>query len=128
MNSAIGGTQDLELHLIFLNFVDSMTVWHLKILAYLNHSLDYWKERYAFLREGDPDYEEVAMLIYPELRKEPDILEHILFDLSTSRLITPKFQASGTIIKRDEFGSLLTEMGKKFLEYISNPLNKNSTP
>lgn len=117
VNSVLQNTQNIEWDLIFLNFGDSMTVWHVKILSYLNHSLSYWKERHAFLREGDPDYKEVAKLLYPELNKDTEMLEFILFDLSTHRLTT-----TGKVILRDASGSLLTETGKKFLEFISNPL------
>jgi len=104
MNAAVGRAPSEDLQLIFLNFVDSFTPAHLKILAFFQH----------------PDN-----TARDEFRRQRDLTDQVVRDLNDRGLIndTRPYAARN----RDDSESLIyhqwdvTNLGNQFLAFVKLP-------
>lgn len=124
LNAALPSAPEEDLQLMFLNFIDSFTTWHLRILSFLNNG-----ERIAVgvkdKIEGDTrrvwfDLE----TLFPELKKFEDFFEQVIIDLHArglSRLesIDNHARIHNAALHKQE---LTTRFGKVFLKFITSPV------
>ncbi len=120
MNSAINLSIEENLQLIFLNLIDRYTPWHLIILKFLDDPKQYGIENKItypnYSMGGTSAVLEDAM---PELKGKRQFYDMIVNDLYSIGLINSDSFLHSTMTENGMFASRTTEMGKQFLEYIS---------
>jgi hypothetical protein len=120
MNTAVGETPGETISQIFLNQLDSFTVWHIKILKFIDDPR-LWFQRANIT---PPDYisgslASVLFDAFPELRSQHDMVQIIWNDLRSAGLhstgdLNTIMSSAGMMSGRT------TSLGKKFLKYISD--------
>lgn len=134
INSALSNVPEEDLHLIFLDFVDSFTPLHLKLLKFFSEpkSEKFIQELDMVIgRDGDGTdengyyagykLEKAIEYIFPELKDKSYIYERVLQDLTTKDLLL----YGGTGLKvypNIKLNPKITILGKKFLAFISCPI------
>jgi len=122
INSALSEQPEQSLIQIFLNLIETFTIWHIKILKFFDdpktwfHSNNRKISNYIYL--GLSDILEDA---YPELKVKADFYNLIWLDLSRAGLhntgsLKGIISSSGLLVSRT------TDLGKQFLDFISNPI------
>jgi hypothetical protein len=119
LNTALGQTPDKTVSQIYLNKLDSFTIWHIKILKFLDNPRQWFKIAQIQppnLLMGTISHS--IFLAFPELKNEDELLEIIWNDLSSSG-----FHNSGglkTMMSGDGvLSERTTNFGKEFLKFIS---------
>lgn len=129
LNSAISNTPEEDLQIMFVNYIDELTVWHIKILKFLNNP-NSWK--------GDitPEMDQINGKFYatfnlrkillnnfPQLKDEYEFYGQVIKDLNTRGLIRTESMKFTNNAHTKLRMNCVTQMGKKFIEYIIPPLN-----
>jgi hypothetical protein len=120
-NSILHSDIDESLQLMYLNLIDRYTPWHLIILQFLENPRQYGESRgkkYPNWSMGGTAT--VLEYTFPELKGR-----RTFYDLIVKELFAAGFLHSETFLHAtlsDLFAPETTEMGKQFLQYISNPL------
>lgn len=120
INTALGEFSDKTLTQIFLNQLDSFTPWHITILKFIDNPKIWFQKA----NRTPPSYvsgsiSNVLFEAYPELKDQNDILRIIWKDLNDSGL--QRLSDYSSIMSGDGIlNSQTTNLGKKFLEFISN--------
>ncbi len=121
LNAARPGAPDDDLQLMFLDFVDTFTPWHLRMTKYLDDPASWCKQygvNYGQFMAGG--ISSVLELAFPELKGRRDFYDQLARDLHTRGLISTEglhttMTADGMVASRT------TEMGKRFLRFVSEP-------
>ena len=122
LNAALPNSLEEDLQLMFLNFVDSFTPWHLVILKFFNNPREWGNKheiKYQSYMMGSPSA--ILEFTFNELqgkRENYDLFAKDLFSrglLSTDSLHT-------TMTEEGMFASRTTTLGQQFLSFISSPL------
>lgn len=124
LNSALPNPPEESLQRMFLALIDTLTVWHLKLLDLFNDPPAYIKRHN--LRFGNASAGAMSHLIeiaFPELKGRRELYDLIWEDLFSRALVTTDglhtmMTGSGIISKRT------TEIGKLFLGYVKNPMDQ----
>lgn len=106
---------DISLQQIFLGYIDTFTVWHIRLLKLFD---DPSKQRDKFSTLSMGGLSSILDSVYPELKNERAFYDQIWKDLYLKGLVN----AEGLHTTMSESGLLAsrtTDMGKKFLAYIS---------
>ncbi|MFA4825128.1 MAG: hypothetical protein WC593_08210 [Methanoregula sp.] len=144
INSISIPTIDENLQLIFLNLIDRYTPWHLVILQFLDNPHQYG-ESHGIKYPNPTSFDNLRTVIeltFPELNKKQEFYDQIVKEMISDGLLQqPKkpnpydsgemkvteinlggFLPPGNILWQGMFASRTTEMGKQFLEFISDPI------
>jgi hypothetical protein len=118
INTALTTSPDEDIRLMFINFVDFLTPWHLKILKLLHNPTEILTERGI----GLPSYSSVSILrliqyAYPELRGRDDFLNQICRDLYNRGLIVTDSFGIGV---GDFLVQRTSNLGNQFIDFISS--------
>jgi hypothetical protein len=124
LNSALPDPPEESLQKMFLSFIDTLTVWHLKLLDLFNEPPVYIQRHN--LRFGNVSMGAMSHLIesaFPELKGKRDLYDLIWKDLFSRALVTTDglhtmMTGSGIVARRT------TEIGRLFLDYIKNPIDQ----
>jgi hypothetical protein len=140
LNSALPTAPDETRQQIFISFIDSFSVWHLRLLKLLDDPYMWYYDN-----GKDPNIGiggKLAMTVnhaYPEMQKERELCYHIVSDLHSKRLINADLHADvvgnepmmrPTKVRTDRpqprsgkalMASRTTAMGQQFLTYITDP-------
>ena len=107
---------------MFLNFIDFLTVWHLRLLTFLN-SPKVWSENNN-LNFSNIRLAGMGTLIekaFPMLRNKRDVYDQFGKDLFSRGLINgDNFHKTASI--HSLLDSQTTRLGKLFINYITNPI------
>lgn len=122
-NTAIGEAPDKIKSQIFLTLLDSFTVWHLKILYFINDP----KEWFKISEVSAPNFSmgslsTVLKSAFPDLQDQDELLDVIWDDLHDAGFhrtsgLNSMMSGDGTLQNRT------TNLGKEFLEFITNSEN-----
>ena len=123
LNAALPNAPEEDLQLMFLNFVDSFTPWHLVILKFFNNPKEWGQQHGVSFSEHyfTSSFSQILEETFADLKgkqEQYDLFAKDLFShglLRTASLHTA-MTASGV------FASLTTAIGKQFLTFISSPL------
>lgn len=124
LNSALPNPPEESLQKIFLSFVDTFTVWHLKILDLFNDPQGYLeKHRIKFSDYSMGAMSHLVENTFPELKGRRDLYDLIWKDLYSRALVNTEhlhvmMTGSGIVAKRT------TEIARLFLNYIKNPIEE----
>lgn len=123
INSAIRPSVDENLQLMFLNLIDRYTRWHLIILHFLEDPREYGKRNsisYPSWSMGGTST--VLEFAIPELKGRRAFYDQIVKELFSDGLLNSDTFMHTTMTDQGMFASRTTEMGKQFLDFISEKL------
>ncbi len=124
LNSALPNSPEESLQKMFLSFIDTLTVWHLKLL-------DLFNDPPAYIQRHNIQFGNISMgamshlveTAFPELRGKRDLYDLIWKDLYSRALVNTEglhtmMTRSGILSERT------TQIGKLFLDYIRSPIGE----
>lgn len=117
-NTALANKPDEDKILVFLNYIDSFTTWHIKLLTFFNDP-----ERYGIEHNIDyPDWSSggvsnVLEYTFPEVERE--FYDLIVKDLFSRGLISTD-NIHATMTKSGMFASRTSHPGDEFIDFISD--------
>ncbi len=113
LNVALRTSPDEDVQLMFLGFIDKFTPWHLRVLTYFN----------MCPTNFEPAHKTGKLFeIFPDLRGQEALFEQIVRDLHTNGLVLSN-TTPGTATAFMPYTGRTTEMGERFLEFITSPLS-----
>jgi len=124
LNVALRNEPDEDLQLIFLNYIDSLTPWHLRILAYFRNPTEWFKKNNA--KKPDLDFgglPDGLYAAYPELRTHGALVEQLIEDLKNRGLLNIT-SLKATMTGHGIFETRTSGLGSRFLEFITSPIDK----
>lgn len=125
LNSAISIPINEDLQMVFLNLIDSLTSWHLRILKFFTNPI-VWFEQHNIISPsfsmGSPS--RVLEHAFPELRGNPEFYSKITRDLYTQGLMNTE-SLNTTMTSSGAFAPRTTNMGIEFVRYITEPVIGN---
>ncbi len=121
MNTALDIPIDENEQMMFLNLVDSMTPWHLRLIYYFENPEQRYKEKN--IKPIDyPMGSPVTPLLdfYTELKGKESFINLIVKDLYNNGLFNTE-SLNAMMTSNGMYASRLTEYGERFLQFISAP-------
>ena len=124
LNSALPTSPEESLQKLFLSLIDTLTVWHLKLLELFNDPPKYIEKhniRFTGYSMGAPSH--LVENALPEMKGRRDLYDLIWKDLYSRALVNTEhlhvtMTGTGIIAKRT------TEIARLFLIYIKNPIEE----
>ncbi len=126
LNAALPNAPEEDLQLMFLNFVDTLTSWHLRVLKFFNDPRA-WPEKWDFLYP-DVSTGSAAKLLearFPKLRGRRDFYDQLVKDLFNRGLMNTD-SLHVTTAGLGIFASRTTDLGRRFVEFITSPLKDHN--
>lgn len=121
VNTALKQETDEAMQQMFINYVDTFTVWHIRLLKLFQDPAGWFqatgKHAPPFVITGS-----VAQMIqaaYPEIGNRRDLLETIVNDLNTKGLGGPGGALYTIMSGRGPYEKRTTDLGDQFLSFIS---------
>jgi hypothetical protein len=121
LNSALRTAPDEDIQLMFLQFVDNFTSWHLRILKFFDDPQEWGKQhsvKFQELMAGA--LTNILNDAFPELGGRREFYDQVVRDLNTRGLLGID-SLHTTMTGRGLFGSRTTDLGKQFLKFIISP-------
>lgn len=121
LSTALGQPLDKTKGQVFLNLLDSFTVWHIKILHFIDNPIRWYENA----RETPPDImmgslSGILIKTFPSLSGQQELLDVIWRDLHDNGL-----HNTGSLMATMSSNGLLanrtTQLGQDFLKFISTP-------
>ena len=124
LNSALPDPPEESLQNMFLAFIDTLTIWHLKLIELFDDPPAYIERNNVYL--GNISIGSMSHIVenaFPELSGRKDFYDLIWKDLYSRSLVNTDdlhtmMSGSGIVAKRT------TEIGKLFLEFIKSPIEE----
>ncbi len=132
LNAALFPNLDENLNLMFLNYIDNFSPWHIKVLNFYRNPVE-WAEKNGqesmsrHITEPSSLYE----YVFPEFKQNPKYLDQLVLDLVNRGLLEQEDEGPppGTVVpKYPGIPPLkwlstprITLFGKEFLAYIKDP-------
>lgn len=122
-NSTSTNSPDEDLQLMFLNYIDSFTSWHLKLLYFCYNPQNWVKvQKIKEPNWNETSDDQVIVHCFPELEGKKDFYRNVLSDLIRRDLlnysVVGMHKPSFTI---EENFRKSTNLGKQFIEYVKDP-------
>ncbi len=121
INAALPNPPDESIQLMFLNWIDTFTVWHLKFLYLFQNPYK------CFIENDEPpplhDYSSINVstfltTAYPELRNRQEFYDLVVSELNTRGLLSIS-DTNTLMINSEAFEKHTTSLGDKFLGFIT---------
>lgn len=124
LNAALSNAPEEDLQLMFLNFVDSFTPWHLAILKFFENPKE-WGNKHdikfpSFKLVASPST--VLELAFIELKGKQETYDLYVKDLFARGLLSTD-SLHITMTEAGAFAPRTTSLGKEFLSFITSPLS-----
>jgi len=124
LNSALPNPPDESRQQMFVEWIDSLAVWHLRIFMLLANPQQWFKDN----KRQPPEYFMTSSLsgllafAYPELGNQRALYDQIGKDLFNRGLIgIGEFHT--TMSASGAFGNRATDLGREFLKFIAAPVH-----
>lgn len=123
LNSALPNAPDEDKQLMFLDFIDSFTSWHLKLLLLFDDPEDYASENeIIFPNWQSGAIRSVIELVFPILRDKKQFTTQVWNDLNNHGLFNTTADSLNTLMTGNGMISpRTTELGSEFLNFIIDP-------
>ncbi len=120
LNAALPDSPDDVTQQLFLNQIDDLTPWHLKLLAYYDNPAAWaTKQRISFPDHPVPNPNQyIFVQLFPEFTDRSYLFEQLCHDLE-ARGLTDRENAWQSAQK-----SFTSRMGKDLLKFISDPISE----
>ena len=123
LNSGLPTAPDDDLQLMFLNFVDSFTPWHLTLLSFFENPLQWFQRK----EQDVPNYYatsagQVMLNAFPELKDRREFYTQVCKDLNDrglADLSSSSLNALGS--GQGALNPRISPMGSQFLQFIRFP-------
>lgn len=123
LNVAAGKAPSDDLQLMFLNFIDTATSWHIQWLAFLHNPQEYARRQNA--PSPGPSVAPASIPSFKDLKDQNAFVEQLIRDLSTSGFVGIDPAIGCTLMESTtSVGKLTTELGDIFLRFIESPLQQ----
>lgn len=125
INAALPNPPDESIQLTFLNLVDAFTIWHLRILRLFQNPKGWFTEN----NKPAPSFaissslSQLLTTAYPELGSQRQFYDLVISELDAKGL----FSGGGTHTMMSATGAFekrTTDLGDKFLQFITAPANR----
>ncbi len=123
LNAALPNAPEEDLQLMFLNFVDAFTPWHLAILKFFDNPREWGNKhgiKYPSFMAGSPST--VLEMTFTELQGKNEKYDLFAKDLFARGLLSID-SLHTTMTKAGMFTSRTTALGQQFLSFITSPLS-----
>ncbi len=124
LNTALASTPEEDMKLMFLNFIDTLTPWHIRILKFFDNPIEWGKNNdiiYSTWPMGGPS--SVLEHAFPELKGRREFYGQFIRDLYNRGLMNMDSDGLGvTMSAQGMFTSRTTATGKNFIDFISFPI------
>jgi len=121
LNVALSNEPDEDLQQIFFGYIDDLQPWHLRILSFYQNPEEWFRRNQANkpnLEFGAPIH--ALQTAFPELRSYSELVNQMVKDLHNRGLFGSD-SLGGTMTEQGIFASRTTEIGNRFLRFISKP-------
>lgn len=119
LNTALSNAPEEDIQMMFLNFIDALTPWHLRLLKFLDDPKDFFKKKNISIPKlvagGVSNLVEGA---FPELKSNREFYDLLAKELFAKGLINSS-DLHVIVSESALYGSGSTKFGKSFLAYIS---------
>ncbi len=123
LNTALSPLVEEDLQHMFLNFVDELTPWHLKVLKYFDNPEEWLRQNeISLVNWGFGSQMHVFNLAFPELEANPDFAKQLVRDLATRGLSFSEDSMNVGVTRSRMSSPLTTKLGKQFLGFIASPI------
>lgn len=122
LNAALPNPPQEDLQLMFLNFIDSFTPWHLAILKFFENPKEWGQKHritYQSYYAGSPS--DILEKSFTALSGKRDLYDLFVKDLFSRGLMNTE-SLHTTMGESGIFASRTTDMGKQFLKFITSPI------
>jgi hypothetical protein len=122
LNSGMPNSPEEDEQLIFVRLIDQLTPWHLRLLAVLNHPVQ-WMEHneVTYPGWGMGGVSHVIEHCLPDLRGKRDTYEQLVRDLQADGLLGQGQYLHVTTTGHGMVESRTTDRGKRFIKYVTAP-------
>lgn len=122
LNSAIPNSLDESKRAMFISFVDTLTVWHLRLLSWFTNPPRWYQTHNRQPREiyHVGNLTQILGEAFPELRSDKEIVELCVSDLQNRGLLS-KFGFNTNMGSDGIYAARGTRLGIEFLNFISAP-------
>ena len=125
INAALPNLPDESIQLMFLNLVDTFTIWHLRILRLFQNPKGWFTEnnKQAPSFAISSSLSQLLTTAYPELGSQRQFYDLVISELDAKGL----FSGGGTHTMMSATGAFekrTTDLGDKFLQFITAPANR----
>jgi len=122
LNAALPNPPEQSLQQIFLNFIDTFTVWHLRLLKLFHDPLGWAKDnKHNFPVMNMGSLRRVLESAFPELDGKRTLYQQIWRDLYQRGLVDTE-SLDTTMSKQGVMSRHTSELGKQFLQFIEEPV------
>lgn len=121
-NAGLPSAPDESQRQMFLNYIDSFTPWHLRLLALFNDPTGWFKAReksFPSITMGARSH--VLEAAYPEARRDEAFFRQVWRDLHACGLAATE-SLSGMMSEQGIKQAATTPTGAQFLRFVSEPL------
>jgi hypothetical protein len=117
INSYICKQIDLDKKMIFLNWLDNLTLTHMKVLSFMNKPSEFCDNP-----NGSTMYTiaEIMRMSFSDFNDNRQIYENVVKDLYYKGLINTD-NISTHMTSSGAFATRTTDVGKEFITFVSNP-------
>ena len=122
LNSAINVNIDDSVQLMYINYIDELTPWHLKILEFFQNPTEWFTRNNMNIPNvymGSPS--QILEDAYEELKNRREFYSLIVKELYNKGLFSVE-SLQGMMTSDGVFASRTTKIGKEFINYITSPL------
>lgn len=128
LNAGLPNSPSGDLQSLFIQFIESFTVWHIQYLACLYNPEEWFKKIGKEMSELPPRYTYSMLLglalpsTIPVYEGDLDLIGAILSDLQTKALIDPGIHEKQAVHKIHNYMSPVTNIGQMLIEFVMSPL------
>ncbi len=129
LNATLPNAPDEELQMMYINFIDILVPWHLKILKFFENPKEWARKNRITYPEGKiRDRNDLVEYTFPELRGKIGFYHQIVSYLETLGLTTQITSFFWQHLKSTEqmLAPAISPMGKQFLEFITLPIGNDN--
>lgn len=120
VNSALASAPDESQRQMFLNYIDTFTPWHLRVLALFNNPPEWFRRHDRQLPSFSftSSLEQVLESAFPDLRGRRDFYDQVWADLNNRGMLsTPSLHAM--MSPAGAFAERATPLGRSFIAFIT---------
>jgi hypothetical protein len=123
LNVALPNPPEETVQKMFLSFIDTLTVWHIKLLGLFNNPPYFIKKNSLQFDHMVGSMSHLLETAFPELKGKQNLYDLIWKDLYSGGLVNTEglhtmMTGSGIVAQRT------TELGRDFIAFIRNPLEE----